>query len=494
MTEDDAGTRLDNFLVRKLGDVPRARVYRLLRKGEVRLNKKRARGDQRVALGDIVRIPPVRPGDEVPPPEAPRVASPTLQKLVRDSIVYEDADLIVCNKPPGVAVHGGSATHFGLIEALRAARPDTPDLELVHRLDRETSGCLLVAKRRSALRDLHAQLREGRTEKRYLALLCGKWNLGTKRIEAALDTDLRRHGERHVAVSPRGKNSVSTFKPVQFFGNLATLVEVEIDTGKTHQIRVHAAYAGHPVAGDDKYGDRTFNDLLRGYGLHRMFLHSSTIGFTRPGTREPMQASAPLPEELGAVLDNLQRGRARAPDTEEGRSLKPEGRSPGPRAPLVTDDKQARPASPGRRALKPEGRAPGGRPVPKDREDARGRRAARGRPAQRTDSRGPRARSAPMERDDAQGRRGPRGRPAQRPDSRGPGARTAPVERDDAQGRRGPRNRGASMPEGRSPGARPAPVVRDDTQGRRAPLGRRDAPRGPRRTPSGPGGRRRPRK
>ena len=161
-------------------------------------------------------------------------------------------------------MHGGSATDFGLIEALRSARPEQPDLELVHRLDRDTSGCLLVAKRRAALRDLHLQLREGRTEKHYLALVCGKWNLGTKRIELALDTDERRSGERHVAVRAHGKKSVSTFKPVQFFGNLATLMEVEIDTGKTHQIRVHAAHAGHPVAGDDKYGNRVFNELLQG--------------------------------------------------------------------------------------------------------------------------------------------------------------------------------------------------------------------------------------
>ncbi|HET7204125.1 MAG TPA: RluA family pseudouridine synthase [Steroidobacteraceae bacterium] len=323
VTVDDAGTRLDNFLVRQLKDVPRTHVFRLLRKGEVRVNKKRARPDQRVTLGDIVRIPPVRRAEEVPPPAAPRVASPSLQKLVLDAIVYEDPDLIVFNKPPGVAVHGGSATDFGLIEAFRAARPDVRDAELVHRLDRETSGCLLVAKRRAALRDLHAQLRAGTTEKRYLALLCGKWNLGTKRIELALDTDERRSGERHVAVRAHGKQSVSTFKPVQFFGNLATLVEVEIDTGKTHQIRVHAAHAGHPVAGDDKYGDRVFNDLLRDYGLRRMFLHSSSMGFTRPGTREPMLASAPLPEELGAVLDKLTRGKARAPEDTKGKTLRP---------------------------------------------------------------------------------------------------------------------------------------------------------------------------
>ncbi len=323
VTVDDAGTRLDNFLVRQLRDVPRTHVFRLLRKGEVRVNKKRARPDQRVMLGDVVRIPPVRRAEDVSVPAVPRAASLSLQKLVLDSIVFEDDDVVVFNKPPGVAVHGGSATDFGLIEALRAARPELPDAELVHRLDRETSGCLIVAKRRAALRDLHRQLREGETEKRYLALLCGKWNLGTKRIELTLDTNERRRGERHVAVRAHGKTSVSTFRPVQFFGNLATLVEVGIDTGKTHQIRVHAAHAGHPVAGDDKYGNRVFNQLFADYGLKRMFLHSASMGFTRPGTREPMFVSAPLPEELGAVLDKLSRGKARAPAAPDGRRTKP---------------------------------------------------------------------------------------------------------------------------------------------------------------------------
>ena len=313
VTEDDAGQRLDNFLARQLKDVPRTHIFRLLRKGEVRVNKKRAKPDQRVVSGDDVRIPPLRAAEAMPVPATPRAASPSLQKLVLDAIVYEDKDLIVFNKPSGIAVHGGSATDFGLIETLRSARPDLTDAELVHRLDRDTSGCLIVAKRRGALRDLHSQLREGTTEKRYLALLCGKWNLGTKRIELALDTNERRSGERHVAVRAHGKKAVSTFKPVQFFGNMASLVEVEIDTGKTHQIRVHAAHAGHPVAGDDKYGNRALNDLLRDYGLNRMFLHSLSIGFTRPGTREPMLASAPLSPELGAVLDKLARGKARVP-------------------------------------------------------------------------------------------------------------------------------------------------------------------------------------
>jgi len=302
--EGDAGQRLDNFLVRVLKGVPRTHVYRLLRKGEVRVNSKRAKPEQRLAAGDRVRLPPVRRPDAAAS-GAPRPASASLQKFITEAIVYEDADLIVLNKPAGVAVHGGSGMSHGVIEALRSARPDLPELDLVHRLDRETSGCLIVAKRRSALRDLHAQLREGRTEKLYLALVCGKWNLGTKRIELPLDTAERRGGERHVAVRSHGQMAVSTFKPVQFFGNLATLMEVAIDTGKTHQIRVHAAYAGHPVAGDYKYGDREQNARLEAFGLRRMFLHAASIGVTRPGTGEPLHVSSPLGADLRVVLDAL---------------------------------------------------------------------------------------------------------------------------------------------------------------------------------------------
>jgi 23S rRNA pseudouridine955/2504/2580 synthase len=311
--EGDDGQRLDNFLIRVLKGVPRTHVYRLLRKGEVRVNSKRAKPDQRVVAGDRIRLPPIRRPDAAAQ-GGPRPASASLQKLLTDAIVYEDADLIVVNKPAGVAVHGGSGMSHGVIEALRSARPDLPELDLVHRLDRETSGCLIVAKKRSALRDLHAQLREGTTEKRYLALVCGKWNLGTKRIELALDTSERRSGERHVAVRTHGKMAVSTFKPVQFFSNVATLMEVMIDTGKTHQIRVHAAYAGHPVAGDDKYGDRDENTRLQGFGLNRMFLHAASIEVLRPGTHEPLNVSAPLGADLHAVIDNL----AKAPKSRPG--------------------------------------------------------------------------------------------------------------------------------------------------------------------------------
>jgi 23S rRNA pseudouridine955/2504/2580 synthase len=299
--EGDAGQRLDNFLVRILKGVPRTHVYRLLRKGEVRVNSKRARPDQRVATGDRVRIPPVRR----PEPDAPRRVPAGLQNAVLESVVYEDQDLMVLNKPAGIAVHGGSGMSHGVIEVLRAARPDLTELDLVHRLDRETSGCLIVAKRRAALRDLHAQLREGQAEKRYLALLCGHWSLGQKRIDLPLATDERRGGERHVAVRQHGQAAVSTFRPVEFFGNKATLMEVDLGTGKTHQIRVHAAYAGHPVAGDDKYGDREQNSRLRDYGLNRMFLHAASIGVNRPGSREPLHVSAPLGDDLRAVLDAL---------------------------------------------------------------------------------------------------------------------------------------------------------------------------------------------
>lgn len=311
--DGDAGQRLDNLLARLLKGVPRSHLYRLLRKGEVRVNSRRARPDQRVAAGDRIRLPPVRRSE---PAEgaAARRPSRTLQALLAASIVYEDADLMVLNKPAGVAVHGGSGTSHGVIEALRAVRPELAELDLVHRLDRETSGCLVVAKRRGALRDLHAQLREGLVEKRYLALVCGKWDLGQKRIELPLATGERRGGERHVAVRDHGDLAVSTFRPVQFFGTVATLMEVQIGTGKTHQIRVHAAHAGHPVAGDDKYGDRERNADLRAYGLSRMFLHAASIGVTRPGTREPLHVSAPLGDDLRGVLEAL----VKAPGSRRG--------------------------------------------------------------------------------------------------------------------------------------------------------------------------------
>ncbi len=302
VSEDQAGVRLDNFLTKLLGGVPRSRVFRIVRRGEVRVNGKRASPETRLQTGDKVRVPPINlPSPDVPPPVA-RVPR-TLVETVRDAIIIENDRLIVINKPAGIAVHGGSGVSFGIIEALRAARPEET-LELVHRLDRDTSGCLLVARKPAALRVLHAMMREGQMEKGYLALVKGQWDLGKKRIDVPLNTDIRVGGERTVRVQAGGKTAVSTFKPVQFFRNRASVVEVDLDTGRTHQIRVHAAHVGHPVAGDDKYGDKDFNARMREEGLTRMFLHSHRISFDWPNGGD-FSASAPLPADLAAVLDAL---------------------------------------------------------------------------------------------------------------------------------------------------------------------------------------------
>lgn len=297
---EDAGQRIDNFLLRHFKSVPRSRVYRLLRRGEVRVNGRRAKPDYRLTAGDRLRLPPVRARVAR---TAGRVPDPLIER-VRRAIVSEDADLLVINKPSGIAVHGGSGLDFGIIEALRAARPREA-LELVHRLDRETSGCLLVARRRSALRTLHALLREGAVEKRYLALLAGHWQLGSKRIAVPLKTRQLQSGERVVKAHAGGKASATLFRPIEFYGKRATLMEVGIETGRTHQIRVHAAYAGHPVAGDEKYGARELNDSLRKLGLNRMFLHAHTISFTWPASGREFTASVPLDAGLKAVLDRL---------------------------------------------------------------------------------------------------------------------------------------------------------------------------------------------
>ncbi|MFO1467155.1 MAG: RluA family pseudouridine synthase [Steroidobacteraceae bacterium] len=299
VSAEEAGQRIDNFLLRHFKTVPRSRVYRLLRKGEVRVNRRRVDAEYRLAAEDELRLPPVRI-------DLAKEARPShsLVELIEGCVLHQDERLLVLDKPAGVAVHGGSGMSFGVIEALRAGRPDE-SLELVHRLDRDTSGCLLVARNRATLTALHRLIRDGGMAKTYLALVAGSWQLGTKRIDAPLSTDERRHGERHVRVAREGKSSVSVFKPVQFFGPLATLVQVDIPTGRTHQIRVHAAYAGHPLLGDDKYGDRERNAELRELGLKRTFLHSQSIAFDWPGSGEPAHFSAPLPVELSAVLDAL---------------------------------------------------------------------------------------------------------------------------------------------------------------------------------------------
>jgi len=300
----ESGQRIDNFLLRELKGVPRSHVYRLLRRGEVRINGRRAKPEQRLEDGDEVRLPPVR----VAVPETPGRVPDALRAEVRAAVIHEDDRILALDKPSGLAVHGGSGLSFGAIEVLRADRPDS-ELELVHRLDRDTSGVLLVAKDRGSLRILHALLRDGAVEKTYLALLKGRWVLGRKRIDAPLKTNLRQGGERMVKVDVAGKDAASTFKPSRSFGARATLAEIEIHTGRTHQIRVHAAFAGHPIAGDDKYGDREFNAHMRELGLRRMFLHAHCLAFTWPDTGRKCRITAPLPADLRAVVERLEKGK-----------------------------------------------------------------------------------------------------------------------------------------------------------------------------------------
>lgn len=298
------GQRLDNFLLRELKGVPRSRVYRLLRRGEVRINGRRARPEYRLAADDEVRLPPVRVG-AARSGAAPGVPA-GLRAAVQAAIVHEDERIVVLDKPAGIAVHGGAGLAFGIIEVLRALRPDEP-LELAHRLDRDTSGCLMVARDRASLRALHALLRDGQVEKHYTALVAGRWSLGRKTIDAPVLTHVRQGGERRVRVHARGKAANSVFAPRAHFRDLATLMEVAIRTGRTHQIRVHAAFAGHPVAGDDKYGAREFNARMREFGLRRMFLHASALAFRWPDTRRPVALSVALPADLADVLARLPR-------------------------------------------------------------------------------------------------------------------------------------------------------------------------------------------
>jgi len=295
--EDRDGQRIDNFLAGRLKGVPKSLIYRLLRTGQVRVNGKRAKPDLRIAAGDAVRIPPVRTAereDAGPPPTAQTAR-------VEAAILHEDRDFLVIDKPAGVASHGGSGISFGAIELLRAARPkDT--LELAHRLDRDTSGVLVLARRRSALTSLQKEIREGRVEKRYLSLLAGAFSQQRFTVDAPLRKFVLQGGERMVRVDDEGKASRSRFSQVERYA-LATLAEIAIETGRTHQIRVHAAHAGHPVAGDEKYGEKEFNRKMREFGLKRLFLHAARFEFSI-GERS-YAFSAPLPAELKQVLDAL---------------------------------------------------------------------------------------------------------------------------------------------------------------------------------------------
>ena len=295
VTAEEAGQRLDNFLMRCWRGLPRTRVYRLIRRGEVRVNRGRSRPDYRLQAGDLVRLPPVR--------LSPQTHQAHPNASLESRILHEDARLLVLDKPAGLAVHGGSGVRQGVIETLRANRPGEPFLELVHRLDRETSGCLLVARRRSELRRLHALLRTGRIEKAYLALVVGQWQGGARWIEAPLARNRLQGGERVVRVDPAGRPARSLFEPIARCEGY-TLMRVTLDTGRTHQIRVHAAHAGHPLAGDEKYGDREANRRLREAGLRRLFLHAHRLAFDRAdGGR--LLVEAPLDPALEKVLVHL---------------------------------------------------------------------------------------------------------------------------------------------------------------------------------------------
>lgn len=296
ISADDAGMRIDNFLSRELRGVPRGRVYRVLRRGEVRVNGGRVRAGHRLETGDKVRLPPLR----VAEPGTATVPAALAARL-EQAIVFEDKRLIVLDKPAGLAAHGGSGIEVGVIEALRTLRPGR--LELVHRLDRDTSGCLMVAKRRSELRALHELLREGAIDKRYFALLVGRLREDKVVCEAPLGQ--RRIGaERRAVVDEGGKAARTEFRLAQRLRG-ATLVEVVLHTGRMHQIRAHAAHLGNPVAGDERYGDRRANRDLARRGLSRLFLHAHALSFVRPHDGESVHIAAPLDDELRAVVDAL---------------------------------------------------------------------------------------------------------------------------------------------------------------------------------------------
>ncbi|MBL1294664.1 MAG: 23S rRNA pseudouridine(955/2504/2580) synthase RluC [Thiotrichales bacterium] len=304
--EEYAGQRIDNFLLAQLKGLPRSRIYSMVRKGEVRVNKGRIKANYRIAAGDSIRIPPVRVAERT----EPNVPSRLIDEL-ESSILYEDDRLLVLNKPSGVAVHGGSGLSWGVIEALRASKVKRHYLELVHRIDRDTSGCLMLAKRRSALRTLHEQLRtssgdcgESGIKKRYLALVKGRWPKADKRITYPLRKNTLKSGERLVRVTDDGKEAISLFETHKRFAQ-ATLMQVDVITGRTHQIRVHAAHHGFPLACDDKYGDAEFDAELKKMGLKRLFLHASELNLVHPYTNEKLQIRAPLPKMLKQILERL---------------------------------------------------------------------------------------------------------------------------------------------------------------------------------------------
>lgn len=297
---DHAGQRIDNYLRAQLKGVPKTLVYRILRKGEVRVNKGRIKPDYKLQAGDVIRVPPLRLAERDEP--AP-LAQGLLERL-EAAIVYEDKALIVLNKPAGIAVHGGSGLNYGVIEAFRQLRPESKDIELVHRLDRDTSGLLMIAKKRSMLRHLHEALRGDGVDKRYLALVRGSWPAVKKQVRAPLMKSNLRSGERMVEVNVEGKDALTLFRVVRRFGEFATLVEASPVTGRTHQIRVHARHAGHAIAGDNKYGDDDFSREVRELGGKRLFLHAHALRVPLPEGGE-LKLEAPVDDMWVQTLERL---------------------------------------------------------------------------------------------------------------------------------------------------------------------------------------------
>tara|TARA_R110000868_G_scaffold115799_2_gene308982 strand:- start:169 stop:1158 length:990 start_codon:yes stop_codon:yes gene_type:complete len=299
---DDEDQRIDNFLMSKLKGVPRSRIYRIVRKGEVRVNKKRISASYKLVEGDEVRVPPMfleEKAKQAPP-------SQSTQMLLSDRILYEDDNLLIINKPSGMSVHAGSTVRVGIVEALRHLYPKLVNLELAHRLDSETSGCLVLAKRKKILRELHGLLREGKVSKIYWALTMGKWKRSERRVDLPLQKEYRDGGKHVVEVNRNGKSALTVFRPLETFTD-AELMEVKLYTGRTHQIRVHAASQGHPIAGDDRYGDPEFNKVARQRGLKRMFLHARSIEFTLPSLDQHITVTAPLDTDLEVGMKGFEK-------------------------------------------------------------------------------------------------------------------------------------------------------------------------------------------
>lgn len=301
--QESAGQRLDNYLIRILKGVPRSRIYRIIRKGEVRLNKGRVKPETRLTAGDSLRLPPIRTASRPAPP----TLTPRLASILEKSILYEDNVMLIINKPAGLAVHGGSGVNLGLIEALRAARPDAPHLELAHRLDRDTSGCLMIAKRRSYQRRLQAALSQrGRIRKVYQAVVHGRWPGRLSRINAPLERNILDNGERVVRVDAGGKQSLTEFR-VLFRSGVLSVVEAMPATGRTHQIRAHCRHGGYPVVGDDKYGDREADRRLRRQGYGRMMLHAARLEIPALGEHPAVTVEAPMDEQMQALVDEIEK-------------------------------------------------------------------------------------------------------------------------------------------------------------------------------------------